>query len=220
MKRLLLAYAVIALCAISAFASPTVELTVYQPGLGIVELTPNNAEGIGILGPSTFQTYCIERNEHAKQGETYLFDVSSEALAGGITLKSNGFGPDGPGTLGGDPIDPWSAYLYTGVREGWLSGYDPLAGDDFAVQNAIWFIEGEQTSLYPRAQYFYDLAKAEGWQDTGRVVVLNLWGFTTSGEPTLEYKQDVLAIIPAPGAILLGGIGVSIVGWMRRRKTL
>jgi len=46
------------------------------------------------------------------------------------------------------------------------------------------------------------------------------WKDTSSTNDFAALDNISLTIIPAPGAILLGSIGVGLVGWLRRKKTL
>jgi len=184
----------------------------YDPG-GEFMAVVNTAGLLGHPAGSSFQTFCVERNEYLKFTNTYYVAVNTGAVNGGIGGQS----VENPNF---DPLDPWTAWLYDQFVKGTLDGYfdnpNGRTNSAGALQNAIWYIENE-IDLLPEglATTFYDMAKNSGWTDIHDVRVLNMY----NNADLTSFAQDVLVAppVPAPAGLLLAGIGTVLVGALRRR---
>ncbi|MBN2019230.1 MAG: PEP-CTERM sorting domain-containing protein [Sedimentisphaerales bacterium] len=195
-------------------AGPTVTMTRqsgYYSGVG-GEFTAIPSGVPGLIDGATVQTFCLEYNEYIYLNHTYDVVINNKAINGGVGSS-------------GDPLDPKTAFLYDAFIDGGLAAlgynYTPGAGRSAsagALQNVIWFIEGERgknwvdgdNSLQDK---FYQAALGCGWTDIGSVRIINLY---QNGR--LCQDQLVQIVVPAPGAVLMVGIGAALVGWMRRKQ--
>jgi hypothetical protein len=146
-----------------------------------------------------------------------------------------------PVTSTGNALTPEAAYLYRSFGQGMLvSRHDDVRGLEHGTSTrvlraATWFAQGERGNLldilnadsdwHPMDSRSLEYAWANEssaesqdseWTSTGddRMLILSFW---TDGEAPADNQGMLVVLVPAPGAVALGALGLGMLGWFRRR---
>lgn len=178
----------------------TVQITKYNGYLSAGPFFVETTEGA--FAGYDFWSFCVERENSISTNTGYRAILNVEAVNGG----------SGPSP---DPLNQESAYLYTKFLD---NGYNGSA-----VQLAIWMIEEEGTPDSINDLTLANAYKAEAeaavlsgtWKGFGNIWVLNISSKDANGN--IIDNQDLLVRVPEPMSLILLGLGLLGLGFIRRK---
>ncbi|HPS54651.1 MAG TPA: hypothetical protein PLP05_03550 [Sedimentisphaerales bacterium] len=191
--------------------------------------TPVVGDGYIALKSGVVKTYGTSGSPSAFNG--WLNSLSAGEGVAGFNLWLQD-GASNQATMWGETIaltDAYSSAITTFASTGWTASVYTLTAADWgaawAGRQLICF-EATSSEYYLRpgtTATFGFTADIIGWD--GGTSPYQMWvgsGSVVDGDVNGMFQRAITAtaVVPVPGAVILGSIGAGLVGWMRRKKSL